>query len=102
MEQVDNNVLKPLSSNNDTLCEFKMNSRGFDKYCSDYCDGIFIMAMTSNWSPNDTQNHCDWLKQVTTTLIELIDTNNNYLDSLLQVCFHKVPPKNLLTHAAQC
>lgn len=90
LEQVDNEILKPLSTNSDTACDFKMNSRGFDKYCSDNVDGIFIKAMTSNWSPNVSTNHCDWLKHVTTTLLKLIDPTTNYLDSLLKVCHVKV------------
>ncbi|XP_049866629.1 serine-protein kinase ATM isoform X2 [Pectinophora gossypiella] len=79
LEDVDKNILIPLSSpNSNTNAAFKINTTKFKAPCTQEL-----------WIPKTHETHCQWLIRITTALLEVLALPTNYLKSLHAVCVLK-------------
>ncbi|CAB3231054.1 unnamed protein product [Arctia plantaginis] len=91
IEDVDKEILKPLSSTSTITNDTHVDGLKFEQYYTIFPDGIFLNALLS-------KNKDDWLREVTCTLLEFVNSSTDFVNSLREVCIlkshvcHKILP----------
>ncbi|KAI5641469.1 telomere-length maintenance and DNA damage repair domain-containing protein [Phthorimaea operculella] len=77
LEETNKEILIPLSSQTSNVwADFNINDSKFKS----------LLCVRSFWVPRDGEKHSQWLTRITSALIEVLASNENYLPTLQTVC----------------